>query len=112
MKNDKGKLQNIKNEHLKTTDPFKYYLSNVDNEDVMTELKWINPIVFKKIIRLNYINSIRNKEPISKCPECGKPIQYDNDTCEEYCETCGVITRTSYPYTAGIKFTIEYGVRL
>ena len=105
------KKKSIKNEHLETEDKITYYLSNIDNEEVMEDLRWISPNLFLKIMRLSYINTFRNKEPISTCPECHeKTILLDDG--EEYCEKCGLVTRNNYPYTAGFKHYLEYGVRL
>ena len=40
-----------------------------------------------------------------KCPECEKIGDYVNDDNDEvYCSHCGLVIKTSYPYTAGIRF--------
>ena len=90
--------------------PVQYYEKHKD--DLLHELEWIAPNLYEWLLRMVFIYTLGNKEPIWKCPECGGVIEVDNDKCEEYCETCGLITRSTYPYTAGIKFDLPYGVRL
>ena len=89
-----------------------YYLQHIDNQEIMSKLKWENPILYETVQRINYLLSFANKEPIYNCPECGAEIEVDKDLCEEYCSQCGLITRNSYPYIAGQKYTLPYGIRL
>ena len=89
--------------------PLKYYHEHKDELDT---LEWLSPEIYNWLMRVKFIDSIRNKEPISKCPECGGEIEVDKDKCEEYCESCGLITRNPYPYTAGQEYILPYGVRL
>lgn len=50
-------------------------------------------------------------ENIDKCPECQTiTITRNNNNEYEYCEKCGLITRASYDYTAGIRIDLPYGV--
>lgn len=45
------------------------------------------------------------------CPYCGThTIILDEEKCEEYCTTCGVITRAASRYVAGNKVDLPYGL--
>ena len=70
-------------------------------------LKWENP-------RKYSIDTFLNHESLKYCPECGAEIEYINpdDEDEAYCTKCGLITSASYPYVAGIKIDLPYGLRL
>ena len=40
-----------------------------------------------------------------KCPNCGEIGDYEKDSNEEvYCNHCGLIIKSPYPYSAGIRF--------
>lgn len=50
-------------------------------------------------------------ENIEKCPECQTfTIQLSENRSYEYCTRCGLITRASYDYVAGIKINLPYGL--
>lgn len=56
-------------------------------------------------------DEIEEYENIDKCPECKTlTITRSSDNDYEYCEKCGLITRASYDYTAGIHFDLPYGI--
>jgi len=39
------------------------------------------------------------------CPECENKGEYEKDDNEEvYCIHCGLVIKSAYPYTAGIRF--------
>jgi len=39
------------------------------------------------------------------CPECENEGEFEKDDNEEvYCKNCGVVIKSPYPYTAGIRF--------
>ena len=45
------------------------------------------------------------------CPECEtQTIVRSNDGSYEYCTLCGLVTRASQEYCAGIKFRLPYGL--
>lgn len=45
------------------------------------------------------------------CPECKtRTIILDEEKCEEYCVTCGIITRAASRYVAGKKVDLAYGL--
>lgn len=112
MKNEGTEHEPTK-ENLGPQNLLEYYLDNLDNEEIMEELRWENPSLFRKIQRIHYIDSLRSKEPTGKCPECkSKTIIVDNDTCEEYCENCGLVTRNNYPYVAGIQHELYWGLKI
>lgn len=77
----------------------------------MDELKWEDPYFYDTIIRLHYIKQMQNHDNIYMCPECQGDIITD-EAGEEYCNECGLITRNCYPYTAGTKYELPYGLRL
>lgn len=96
---------------LKVENPILYYLKNIDDPEIMEELRWEDPGFYEYILRLNYIQSLTNKEPIYKCPLCNHSIITDIDSGEEYCSVCGLVTRTHYPYVAGQRLHLDYGVK-
>lgn len=50
-------------------------------------------------------------EDLEVCPHCKtRTIVYDEEKCEEYCTTCGYITRASSCYVAGNKIILPYGL--
>lgn len=50
-------------------------------------------------------------ENLDKCPECKTlTIVRSENHSYEYCENCGLITRASYDYAAGLKFDLPYGL--
>lgn len=54
---------------------------------------------------------IEEVENTDKCPECKTlTIVRSEDRSHEYCTKCGLITRASYNYAAGIKFDLPYGL--
>ena len=56
-------------------------------------------------------DEIEEVENTDKCPECKTlTIVRSEDRSYEYCEVCGLITRASYNYSAGIKFDLPYGL--
>ena len=76
----------------------------------MGDLKWEDRELYNQILRLHYIDNLQNKENIYRCPICGKDIITDN-MGEEYCSSCGLVTRTQYPYVAGQKIHLDYGLK-
>ena len=65
------------------------------------------------LVRKNMCNNLEEFEPenIEKCPECQTlTIRLSEDKSYEYCTRCGLITRASYDYAAGIKFDLPYGI--
>lgn len=99
-------------EKLKLEDPIRYYLKHSDDEEIMTQLKWEDYEFYQLVIRLIFLDQAINHEPIWRCPECGAYVTIDKDKSEEYCPSCGLITRNCYPYTAGNKYELPYGLRL
>ena len=56
-------------------------------------------------------DEIEEVENTDKCPECKTlTIVRSENGSEEYCTKCGLITRASYNYQAGIKFELPYGL--
>lgn len=102
--------KNNSDDRLKLEDPITYYLEHIDDYEIMGELRWEDPELYTLIFRLNYIKSLANKEPIYRCPICRGNIITDT-WGEEYCSVCGLVTRTSYPYVAGQKIHLDYGVK-
>ena len=50
-------------------------------------------------------------ENLNECPECKTlTIVKSENNSYEYCENCGLITRASYDYAAGLKFDLPYGL--
>ena len=50
-------------------------------------------------------------ENTDKCPECETlTIILSEDRSYEYCKKCGLITRASYDYAAGLKLELPYGI--
>jgi len=59
----------------------------------------------------NTDDEIEEVENIDKCPNCKTlTIVRSENGSEEYCTQCGLITRASYDYVAGIKFDLPYGI--
>lgn len=96
---------------LKLESPIQYYLEHIDDEEIMAELAWDDPELYQQIQRLLFIQCMQPYENITQCPECRGEIITD-EWGEEYCETCGLITRTQYPYVAGHKIRLPYGQKL
>lgn len=95
---------------LKMENPLQYYLEHIHDKKIMAELAWDDPEFFQHVHRIYFIQQIQNHEPIYKCPECrGKVIT--DEWGEEYCETCGLVTRTQFPYVAGHKIRLPYGLK-
>lgn len=108
----RGIMNVIKNDdELKNTNPLRYYLENVDNIKIMGELMVENRALYNKVLRMNYIISLKTKEPLRKCPHCHATITND-EWGEEYCPQCGAITRNNYPYMAGQLHDLPYGLKL
>lgn len=97
-------------DQLKLENPTKYYLKNFKNHEIMDELKWEDPYLYDTIIRLHYIKQMQNPDNIYMCPECRGNIITD-ESGEEYCKNCGLVTRTHYPYVAGQRFIVDYGLK-
>ena len=95
---------------LKQKNPIKYYLKHYNNKKIMDELRWENPELYNRIQRLHKKWLITNHEPIYKCPECNQNIITD-EWGEEYCNNCGLVTRTHYPYVAGQKIHLPFGIK-
>lgn len=95
---------------LKLENPTKYYLENIDDAEIMNELKWEDPDLYLHILRLNFINKITDHEPIYRCPECRSNIITD-EWGEEYCSNCGLVTRTHYQYVAGQSIVLPFGLK-
>ena len=54
---------------------------------------------------------IEEIENTDKCPECQTlTITRSENRSYEYCEVCGLITRASYGYAAGMKLDLPYGI--
>ena len=50
-------------------------------------------------------------ENIDKCPECKTlTIVLSENRSYEYCTKCGLITRASYDYAAGLQIDLPYGI--
>lgn len=50
-------------------------------------------------------------ENIEKCPECQTlTIKLSEDKSYEYCTKCGLITRASTAYAAGLRLDLPYGI--
>ena len=97
-------------DELKETNPVKYYLNHIGNLKIMVQLKQENRELYDFIHRLDYIKSFQNTEPISRCPECNTRINQD-EWGEEYCPKCGTVTRSNYPYVAGIPVEFPFGTK-
>ena len=109
--NNRG-LMNVKSDdELKTINPLTYYLKHIGNIELMEELRWENPPLYRKVHRIHYILSFKTKEPLNKCPECGEHITSD-EWGEEYCPKCGCVTRNNYNYTSGTKHCLPYGLKI
>lgn len=101
----------VDNEKLKEENPIKYYLQHTGDKKVMKKLRWDNPKLYRAVQRAVYLKQLQSKEPLHRCPKCGDTITCD-EWGEEYCPRCGVITRNNYPYTAGVKHDLPYGLKL
>ena len=54
---------------------------------------------------------IEEIENTDKCPECKTlTITRSENRSYEYCTTCGLITRASYDYAAGMNLDLPYGL--
>ncbi len=102
--------KNSDDENLKLENPIKYYLNIFHDKKIMNTLKWEDPYLYSIIERLHYINQLKNKDNTHICPECKGNITSDEDG-EEFCTSCGLVTRTFYPYVAGQKITLPYGLK-
>lgn len=100
----------ISDDKLKIENPLQYYLDNINDNDIMTELAWEDPELYQHVQRIYFIHKMQNHEPIYKCPECRGEIITD-EWGEEYCETCGQVTRTQFRYVAGHKIKLAYGLK-
>ena len=50
-------------------------------------------------------------ENTDKCPVCKTlTIVRSEDRSYEYCSICGLVTRASYDYVAGLKIDLPYGL--
>lgn len=96
---------------LRLENPTEYYLKNIEDHEIMAELRWEDPYFYDYILRLHFINEMQNHENIYRCPECRGNIITDIDSGEEYCTCCGLVTRTHYPYVAGQRVTLDYGLK-
>ena len=99
------------NLQLKLEDPIEYYLKNIEDPEIMAELRWEDPYFYDYLLRLHFINEMQNHENIYRCPECRGNIITDIDSGEEYCTCCGLVTRTHYPYVAGQRLMLDYGLK-
>lgn len=95
---------------LRLENPTKYYLDHINDEQVMIELVLEDPYLYQHVMRLDFINKMSNHENIHQCPECRSNIITD-EFGEEYCETCGLITRTHIPYVAGQRINLPFGLK-
>lgn len=95
---------------LKYEDPVTYYLKHFHNQEIMGELRWCDPYLYLQICRIHFIQQLKDKTPTSKCPECGDEI-IQNEWGEEYCNSCGLVTRSTYDYVAGFKIYLPYGLK-
>ena len=56
-------------------------------------------------------DEVEEIENIHKCPECKTlTIKSSEDRSYEYCTKCGLITRASSDYVAGLKIDLPYGI--
>lgn len=101
---------NVNDDTLKLENPIKYYLKNFDDEEIMAELRWEDPELYQKILRIVEIDGMKNKQQIYRCPECEKNIITD-EWGEEYCSNCGLVTRAHYPYVAGQRINLVFGLK-
>ena len=95
---------------LRLENPTKYYLNHIHDEEIMIELIREDPYLFQHVIRLDFINKISNHDNIHQCPECRGSIIKD-ESGEEYCETCGLVTRTHIAYVAGQRISLPFGLK-
>lgn len=105
-----GKI-NEDDPQLKLEHPLKYYLENIGNIKVMNELRQENLELYNKIQRISYIKSFQTREKLYLCPECHTSIVED-EWGEQYCPSCGLVTRSHYDYVAGLKFKLPYGLKI
>ena len=94
----------------KLVNPTKYYLEHVDDDAIMMELAREDLELYAHVLRLDFINKMSNHEPIYQCPECRSNIITD-ESGEEYCSTCGLVTRTYYKYVAGQCISLPFGLK-
>ena len=90
--------------------PIKYYLNHIDDKEIMIELARDDPYLYQHVKRLDFIDKIGSHEKLYQCPECRSSIITD-EWGEEYCETCGLVTRSHYNYVAGQKINLPYGLK-
>lgn len=95
---------------LKYEDPVTYYLKHFHDQEIMGELRWIDPYLYFQIYRIHFIQQLKDKTLTSKCPDCGDEIIQD-EWGEEYCNSCGLVTRSTYDYVAGFKIYLPYGLK-
>ena len=95
---------------LRLENPTKYYLNHIHDEQVMIELILEDPYLFQRVRRLHFINQFRNHDNVYQCPECRGSIIKD-ESGEEYCETCGLVTRTHIAYVAGQRISLPFGLK-
>ena len=86
-----------------------YYLHKATKKE-WALLKWVKPDVYIIIKRKKYISECVNHEPIHICPECGGNIISD-EWGEEYCNTCGLVTRSYYDHVAGQPIILPFGLK-
>ena len=94
----------------KLENPTQYYLDHIHDEKIMLELAGGDIEYYQYILRLDFIDKMSNHEHIYQCPECQGNIITDI-WGEEYCEKCGLVTRTHYPYVASQRITLDYGLK-
>lgn len=95
---------------LRLENPTKYYLNHIHDEEIMIELIREDPYLFQHVIRLDFINKISNHDNIHQCRECRGSIIKD-ESGEEYCEKCGLVTRTHIAYVAGQRISLPFGLK-
>lgn len=95
---------------LQFENPLQYYLDHINDEEIMSELAWDDPEFYQHVKRIYFIQQMQNHENIHQCPECRGKIITD-EWGEEYCENCGLVTRTQIRYVAGHKIRLPYGLK-
>lgn len=90
--------------------PIRYYLENINNLRVMSQLYKEDTELYHHILRLDWISKMSNHEPIYVCPNCQGSIITD-EWGEEYCSHCGLVTRTQTQYVAGQKIFLPFGIK-
>jgi len=71
--------------------------------------RWLEPQLNRKYWRLLEIQKMQSHIP-NTCPECGEPLTVDDE--QVYCNNCGLVCLDSTEYTAGLKYTLPYGLKL